>query len=106
MKQMRFAIGQKHSAAARMSLRLRWPGWAIQPMRYSMRFTDIGHTGHSERQKYRDGDEEDRTSKRESLASAPALGERCHRSARQWRNEDQTDYHLASTRRPASVIHT
>src|SRR5215475_11666111 len=78
MKQTRFAIGQKRSAAARMSLRLRWLGWAIQPMRYCVRFTDIGHTGHSERQKYREGDEEDRASKRESLRSAPAFRERCH----------------------------
>src|SRR5262245_3255054 len=62
-----------------MSLRLRWLGWAIQPMRYCVRFTDIGHTGHSERQKYRERDEEDRASKRESLPSAPALGERRHR---------------------------
>src|SRR5262245_61823107 len=42
--------------------------------------TDIGHSGQSERRKYRDVDEEDRASKRESLTSLPALGERCHRS--------------------------
>jgi len=48
-----------------MSLRLPWRGWAIQPMRYSVRFTDIGHMGHSEIQKYRDGDEDDRASERE-----------------------------------------
>src|SRR5262245_9745876 len=63
-----------------MSLRLRWLGWAIQPMRYCVRFTASGHTGHSERQKYRERDEEDRASKRESLPSAPALGERRHRT--------------------------
>ena len=29
-------------------------------MRYGVRFIDIGHMGHSRRQKYRDGDEDDR----------------------------------------------
>jgi hypothetical protein len=48
-----------------MSLQLLWRGWAIQPMRYTVRFTDIGLTEHSERQKYRGGDEEDRASERE-----------------------------------------
>src|SRR5262245_43843760 len=62
-----------------MSLPLQWREWAISMMRYGVRFTDIGRTGHSERQKYRDGDEEDGASKRESLTSAPALGERDHR---------------------------
>jgi hypothetical protein len=55
-----------------MSLRLPWRGWAIQPMRYSVRFTDIGHTGHCERQKYRDGDEDDRASGPEDARCAPA----------------------------------
>ena len=45
-----------------------------------VRFIDIGHMGQSERQKYRDGDEEDRTSKRDSLTSPPAPSERSHRS--------------------------
>jgi hypothetical protein len=35
--------------------------------------------GHFRKQKYRDGDEEDRASKRESLTSPPTLGERCQR---------------------------
>jgi Protein of unknown function (DUF3606) len=51
---------------------------AIQPMPHSVRFTDIGHMGHSERQKYRDADEEDRASEREPLASSPALRGRRH----------------------------
>jgi hypothetical protein len=51
-------------------------------MRYGVRFIDIGRMGPSERQKYRDGGEEDRVSKRESLTSAPALGERRHAAAR------------------------
>src|SRR5262245_19367822 len=62
-----------------MSLQLQWREWATPLMRSGVRFTDIGHTGHSERQKYLDGDEEDRASKRESLTSAPALSERRHR---------------------------
>jgi hypothetical protein len=68
-----------------MSLPLPWLGWAIQLMWYGVRFIDIGRTGHSDkatraRPKYRDGDEEDRASEGESLTSAPALSERCHRS--------------------------
>src|SRR5262245_48630041 len=60
-----------------------WKRWGDAPksiplMRYGVRFTDIGRMGQSERQKYRDGDEEDRASKRESLTSAPALSERRH----------------------------
>jgi hypothetical protein len=54
-------------------------------MPYGVRFTDIGHTGHSDwatlvRQKYRHGDEDDRASEREPLAPAPALIERRYRS--------------------------
>jgi len=64
-KNMRSVIGPKPWVAARMSLPLPWRGWAIQLMRYAVRFTDIGHMGHSERQKYRDGDEDDRASERE-----------------------------------------
>jgi hypothetical protein len=48
-----------------MSLLLPWRGWAIQLMRYAVRFTDIGHMGLSERLKYCDGDEGDRASERE-----------------------------------------
>jgi len=62
-----------------MSLPLPWRESAIQLMRYGVRFIDIGRTGHSERQRYRDGDEDDRASKRESLPSAPALSERRYR---------------------------
>jgi hypothetical protein len=63
----------------------RWRGWAIQLMRYGVRFIDIGRMGHSDKAtraspKYRDGDEEDRASGGEILTSAPALSERCHRS--------------------------
>src|SRR5262245_26391324 len=89
---MRFAIGSRRLAAARMSLPLQWREWAAPLMRYGVRFIDIGHMGRSRRQKYRDGDEEGRASKREPLASAPALGERCHRSlarrlvAKEWRS--------------------
>src|SRR5215510_2044054 len=63
-----------------MSLPRQWRELATPLMRYGVRFIDIGHMGHSRRQKYRDGDEDDRASEREWLASAPALGERCHRS--------------------------
>ena len=62
---------------------LRWREWAVHLIRYGVRFTDIGHTGHSDwatlvRQKYRHGDEDDRASEREPLAPAPALSERRH----------------------------
>jgi hypothetical protein len=62
-----------------MSLPQQWREWATFLMRYGVRFTDIGHTGRSERQKYNAGDEDDRASERESLASAPAFRERRHR---------------------------
>src|SRR5262245_24738954 len=63
-----------------MSLQSQWREWATPLMRYGVRFIDIGRMGQSERQKYRDGDEEDRASEGESLTSAPALGECRHRS--------------------------
>jgi hypothetical protein len=43
-----------------------------------VRFTEIGHTGQSERQKYRGCDEVNHASEHEWLVSAPALGERGH----------------------------
>jgi hypothetical protein len=46
MTNKRFAIGQRRSAAARMSLPLPWRGWAIQLMKYGVSLTDIGDTGH------------------------------------------------------------
>src|SRR5262245_25097366 len=63
-----------------MSLPPQWQKWAIPLMQYGVRFLELGHMGQSERQKYRDGDEEYRASKREPLTSAPTLGERRHRS--------------------------
>jgi hypothetical protein len=53
-------------------------------MPYGVRFTDIGHTEHSDqatfrRTNYRDGDEDDDASECEPLVSAPAVCERRHR---------------------------
>jgi hypothetical protein len=79
-KNARFAIGQKRSVAARMSLPLPWREWAIQLMRYGVRFIDIGHMGQSDATLLSHGDEDDRASEREPLTSAPAISERRHRS--------------------------
>jgi hypothetical protein len=49
-------------------------------MRYGERFSELGHTGRSNATLLSHGDEDDRASEREPLASAPALGERRHRS--------------------------
>jgi hypothetical protein len=60
-------------------LPLQWREWAIPLMRYGERFTELGRTGQSNATLLSHGDEGDRASEREPLASAPALSERRHR---------------------------
>jgi len=56
-----------------MSLPLPSREWAVHLMRYGVRFTDIGHMGHSDATLLSHGGEDDRASERDPLASAPAL---------------------------------
>src|SRR5262245_15444413 len=55
----RSVIGLKRSAAARMSLPLQLRKWASHRMRYAVRLTELGHTGHSRlaQKRRHDGDE-------------------------------------------------
>jgi len=62
-----------------MSLPLQWREWAIPLMLYDVRCSELGLTAHSDTVLPSDGDEEDRASEREPLASSPALSERSHR---------------------------
>ena len=56
-----------------------WREWAIPLMRYDVKFLDIGHTGPSDATLLNHGDEDDRASEREPLASSPVLSEHSHR---------------------------
>jgi hypothetical protein len=60
MTNTRFALGQKCSVAARMSLPLQWREWAIPLMLYGVRCSELGLTAHSDSVLPSDGDEADR----------------------------------------------
>jgi hypothetical protein len=46
---MRSVIGPKPWVAAKMSLPPQWQKWAIPLMQYGVRFSELGHTGGSNR---------------------------------------------------------
>src|SRR5262245_9454087 len=86
---MRSVIGPKPWVAAKMSLPPQWQKWAIPLMQYGVRFSELGHTGGSNRalprQKRRhhgDDQEDGPASERKTagLFPPPALREGRHRS--------------------------